>query len=186
MKPRQTALGRLLQDRRESAGYSRRRIGELVGIKSGTVEGWELGRVARPPLHDVLRLSHFLHIPADEIQRAVFEDVGDPPTAEEAPEEDERRKARRRRKPPAVELLEAGIRLFGWSESETAEALGTSPDRVRGWRSGAEQMELVDYMALSSMLGAAAVEAMRGDVARIADLPAAAEALGVVSPHSGK
>ena len=68
MGPIQTALGRLLQERRESAGYSRTRIGELVGIKPGTIEGWELGRVARPPIHDVLRIAHFLRIPADEIQ----------------------------------------------------------------------------------------------------------------------
>ena len=44
MSPRQTALGRLLQERREAAGYSRARVGELVGIKPGTIEGWELGR----------------------------------------------------------------------------------------------------------------------------------------------
>ena len=75
MSPIQTALGRLLQERRESAGYSRTRIGELVGIKPGTIEGWELGRVTRPPIHDVLRIAHFLRIPADEIQRAVFADL---------------------------------------------------------------------------------------------------------------
>src|SRR5437016_5110564 len=60
LSPRQTALGRLLQDRREAAGYSRARIGDLVGIKPGTIEGWELGRVSKPPIHDVLRLAHFL------------------------------------------------------------------------------------------------------------------------------
>src|SRR3954449_12503981 len=77
MSPRQTALGRLLQERREAAGYSRTRAGELVGIKPGTIEGWELGRVARPPIHDVLRLARFLRISADEIQDAVFADAGD-------------------------------------------------------------------------------------------------------------
>ncbi len=84
MSPGHMALGRLLQDRRESAGYSRTRVGELVGVKPGTNEGWELGRVARPPIHDVLRLAHFLGIPADDIQRAVFEDAGDVPSAEES------------------------------------------------------------------------------------------------------
>src|SRR6266705_3402948 len=76
MTTRQTALGRLLQERRESAGYSRTRVGEVVGIKPGTIEGWELGRVARPPIHDILRLAHFLQIPAEEIEAAVFEDTG--------------------------------------------------------------------------------------------------------------
>src|ERR671935_3061043 len=84
MSPRQTAIGRLLQDRRESAGYSRTRVGEVVGIKPGTIEGWELGRVTRPPIHDVLRLAHFLGIAAGEIEEAVFADVGDVPTPDES------------------------------------------------------------------------------------------------------
>lgn len=182
MKPRQTALGRLLQDRRESAGFSRTRIGELVHIKAGTIEGWELGRVARPPIHDVLRLAHFLSISADEIQRAVFEDAGEAPSAEEAPEEEERKKARRSRSPGAVPLLEAAFRLLGWkNENVAAEALGTSPEQVRAWRTGSEQMAFADYMTLTSMIGVAAAQAMKGGDARIADLAAAAETLGVRS-----
>jgi transcriptional regulator with XRE-family HTH domain len=179
---RQTALGRLLQDRRESAGYSRTRIAELVGIKPGTIEGWELGRVARPPIHDVLRLSHFLAIPADEIQQAVFEDAGGAPPAADLPAEQERKKVRRRPGEGAVPLLEAGFRLLGWlSEDDAAEALDTSAERIRRWRSGAERMEFADYMTLSSIIAVAAAEAMRGDDARIADLSAAAETLGVRS-----
>ena len=181
MRPRQTALGRLLQERRESAGFSRTRIGELVGIKAGTIEGWELGRVARPPIHDVLRLSHFLRIPADEIQRAVFDDAGEAPAAEETPDEEERKKARRRRSPGAVPLLEAAFRLLGWNEATAADALGTSPEQVRAWRSGSEQMAFADYMTLTSMIGVAAAQAMNGGDARIADLAAAAETLGVKS-----
>lgn len=182
MNPRQTALGRLLQDRRESAGYSRTRIAELVGIKSGTIEGWELGRVARPPIHDVLRLAHFLGIAADEIQQAVFEDAGVAPTPADVPAQQERKKARPRRQEGAVPLLEAAFRLLGWSNAEdAAEALDTSPERIRRWRSGAEQMEFADYMTLSSIIGVAAAEAMRGDDARIADLSAAAETLGLRS-----
>src|SRR5215210_8381814 len=104
MSPEQTALGRLLQDRREAAGYSRTRVGELVGIKPGTIEGWELGRVARPPIHDVLRLAHFLRITPDDIQRAVFEDAGDVPSAEPESGQKERKKAGRRAR-GAVPLL---------------------------------------------------------------------------------
>jgi transcriptional regulator with XRE-family HTH domain len=179
MRPRQTALGRLLQDRRESAGYSRTRVGDLVGIKPGTIEGWELGRVARPPIHDVLRLAHFLGIPAEEIQRAVFEDAGGVPSAEDHPGEKERKRAGRRAR-GAVPLLEAAFRLFGWSdESEAADALGTSKERVHAWRLGEEQMAFADYLTLTSMIGVAAAEAMKGDDARIADLSAAAEELGL-------
>src|SRR5919106_5637033 len=185
VNPRQTALGRLLQDRRESAGYSRTRIGELVGIKPGTIEGWELGRVARPPIHDVLRLAHFLAIAPDEIQRAVFDDAGVAPTAADVPAEQERKKVRRRRSEGAVPLLEAAFRLLGWaSDEDAAEALDTSPERIRRWRSGADRMEFADYMTLSSIIGVAAAEAMKGDDARIADLAAAAETLGVRSTAS--
>ena len=118
MRPRQTALGRLLQERRESAGFSRTRIGELVGIKAGTIEGWELGRVARPPIHDVLRLSHFLRIPAEEIQRVVFDDAGEAPPAEESSDEEERKPA--------------GVRnrvLFGCSRLPAASSAGRTSRR---------------------------------------------------------
>ena len=178
MPPRQTALGRLLQERRESAGYSRTRVGELVGIKPGTIEGWELGRVARPPIHDVLRLSHFLEIPPEEIQQAVFEDAGEVPAAIRSP--DDARKAGRRPRGGAVPLLEAAFRLFGWPDEEAAaDALGASAGAVRGWRTGAEPMAFADYLTLTSMIGVAAAEAMKGDEARIADLSGAARVLGL-------
>jgi transcriptional regulator with XRE-family HTH domain len=179
MSPRQTALGRLLQERREAAGYSRARAGELVGIKPGTIEGWELGRVARPPIHDVLRMAHFLQISPEEINAAVFEDAGEVGVGEAQPERQERKKARRRTA-GAVPLLEAAFRLFGWeSEDTAAAALGTSPETLRRWRAGAEEMAFADYLTLTSMIGVAAAEAMRGGDARIADLSAAAEELGL-------
>src|SRR5437660_11229913 len=67
----QNALARLLQERREGSGYSRARLGALVGVSAGTIEGWELGRVGRPPFHDVMRIVSFLLIPLEEIQRSV-------------------------------------------------------------------------------------------------------------------
>jgi transcriptional regulator with XRE-family HTH domain len=179
MTPRQTALGRLLQDGRESAGYSRTRVGEVIGIKPGTIEGWELGRVARPPIHDVLRLALFLNIPPDDIQRAVFADAGGLPAADEHPGQKERKK-KGRRAGGAVPLLEAAFRLFGWRDDrQAADALGTSADEVRAWRRGEKQMAFADYLTLTSMIGVAAAEAMKGDEARIADLSAAAEELGL-------
>jgi transcriptional regulator with XRE-family HTH domain len=174
----QTAVGRLLQQRREAKGYSRTRVGQLVGIKPGTIEGWELGRVARPPIHDVLKLAHFLEIGTDELERAVFDDIGAPeatPTAASATGQG--------RGGGAVPLLDAAFRLFAWKDdSAAAQALGTTPERVRAWRSGEEQMEFSEYLALTSMIGVAAAAAMKGDVARIADLAAAADALGVAKP----
>jgi hypothetical protein len=84
-------------------------------------------------------------------------------------------------------LLEAGFRLFGWAdESAAADALGTDPDRVRRWRSGAEQMAFADYLTLTSMIGVAAAEAMKGGDARIADLSAAAEELGIVPQRAAQ
>jgi len=186
VSPRQTALGRLLQERREAAGYSRARTAELVGIKPGTIEGWELGRVAKPPIHDVLRLAHFLQISAEEIQQAVFDDAGVAAVPGAAPGEASRRRGKRRRE-GAVPLLEAAFRLFGWQDEEAAaEALGATPERVRRWRIGAEQMAFADYLTLTSMIGIAAAESMKGDDARIADLSAAAEVLGVRSLRTGE
>ena len=180
MSPRQTALGRLLQERREAAGYSRARVGELVGIKPGTIEGWELGRVTRPPIHDVLRMAHFLGISSEEITAAVFDDAGEiqPSAGRVGPKE--RKKGRRRRAEGAVPLLEAAYRLFGWkSDAEAAQALNTTADQVSRWRAGGETMAFADFLTLTSMIGVAAAEAMRGGDARIADLSAAADALGV-------
>ncbi len=180
MAPRQTALGRLLQERREAAGYSRARAGELMGIKAGTIEGWELGRVARPPIHDVLRMAHFLGISADAVTAAVFEDAGEvTPSADRAAAK-ERKKARRRQTEGAVPLLEAAYRLFGWTnDAEAARALNSTTELVSRWRSGAEPMPFADFLTLTSMIGVAAAEAMRGGDARIEDLSAAADLLGV-------
>jgi transcriptional regulator with XRE-family HTH domain len=184
MAPVQTALGHLLQDRREAAGYSRARIGGLIGIKPGTIEGWELGRVAKPPIHDVLRFAHFLGIPSGEIQAAVFEDAGGVPAADELPEGKERKKpGRRRRNTGAVPLLETGFRVFGWGDEAAAgEALNTTADQVRRWRSGIEEMQFADFLALTSMIGVAAAGALRGEGTELADLSAAVEALGIREP----
>src|ERR1700730_15210632 len=116
MPPRQIALGRLLQQRRETSGYSRARAGKLVAIKPGTIEGWELGRVTRPPIHDVVRLAHFLGISPDEITAAVFEDAGSITPPDDHPGQKERKKGPKRRTQGAVPLLEAAFRLFGWKD----------------------------------------------------------------------
>jgi transcriptional regulator with XRE-family HTH domain len=172
-----TALGRLLQDRRESAGYSRARVGELVGLSPGTIEGWEVGRVRSPAIHDVLRLAHFLQIPFEEIQRAVFADRGEVATVDDFPAQPSRR-PRSRRRSAATQILEASMRLFGWDDAQAAEALGATTREVRRWQAGAEEMPLADFVALSSMIGLAAAEAL-GSGARLGELHAATAAIGV-------
>ena len=186
MAVEQTALGRLLQQRREAKGYSRARVGQLVGIRPGTIEGWELGRVARPPIHDVLRLAHFLDITAGELQRAVFADAGsapDPEPVEKTPREASG-PVRTGRRGGAIPLLDAAFTLFAWTDDgAAADALGTTAARVRAWREGEEQMQFSEYLALTAMIGVAAAAAMKGDEARLADLTAAADALGVGLPN---
>ena len=176
----QTALARLLQERREAAGYSRARLGKIVGISAGTIEGWELGRVGRPPFHEVMRIASFLRIPLEDIQRAVFADSGTVPDPDEHPGTPERKKAGRKKRLGAVPLLEAAFRLYGWrDESDAAEALGVTPAKVRAWRQGSDRMDVSQYLALTTTVNVALVEAVKSGKARKVDLSAAAEALGV-------
>src|SRR5688572_15441677 len=92
----QTALARLLQERREAAGYSRAKLGKTLGISPGTIEGWELGRIGKPPFHEVMRIASFLRIAFEDLQRAVFADSGTVPDAEELPAARERKRPGRK------------------------------------------------------------------------------------------
>jgi len=178
----QNALARLLQERREAAGYSRARLGKIVGISAGTIEGWELGRVERPPFHEVMRIAAFLRIPLDDIQRVAFADAGAIPDPGEHPGQLDRKKPGRKKRLGEVPLLEAAFRLYGWeNEEEAADVLGTTPDQVRAWRGGTERMEVADYIALTSVVNIALADAMRTGDAGDLDLTGAAEALGVSS-----
>jgi transcriptional regulator with XRE-family HTH domain len=176
----QTALARLLQERREAAGYSRAKLGKALGIGAYSIEAWELGRVNKPPFHEVLRIATFLRIPLEDLQRAVFADSGTVPDAEEFPGAPERRRPGRKKRLGAVPLLEAAFRLHGWrDENEAAEALGTTPGKVRAWRRGRERMDIAQYLALTATVNVALAAAVKSGKARDAGLSAAAEALGV-------
>ena len=176
----QNTLARLLQERRESAGYSRARLGKIVGVSAGTIEGWELGRVGRPPFHEVMRIASFLRIPLEDIERAVFADAGPVPDRDEHPGQPERKKVGRKKRPGAVPLLEAAFRLYGWSdEQEAADALNTSSEQIRAWRSGRERMEVTEYMALTTTVNVGLVDAMKSGKTGDRDIAAAADALGV-------
>jgi transcriptional regulator with XRE-family HTH domain len=178
----QTALARLLQERREAAGYSRAKLGKTLGISAGTIEGWELGRIGKPPFHEVMRIASFLRIPFEDLQRAVFADAGTVPEAGELPSAPARRKAGRKKRFGAVPLLEAAFRLYGWQdETDAAEALGATPEQVRAWRRGAQRMDIAQYMALTTSVNLALVEAVKSRKQKNVGLSAAAEALGVRS-----
>ncbi len=178
----QNALARLLQERREAAGYSRARLGKIVGISAGTIEGWELGRVERPPFHEIMRIAAFLRIPLEDIQRVAFADAGAIPDPGEHPGQLDRKTPGRKKRLGEVPLLEAAFRLYGWQdEDEAAEALGTTPEQVRSWRRGSERMDVADYIALTSVVNVALADAMRTGEASELDLSGAAEALGVSS-----
>lgn len=154
-----TPLGRLLQERREALGYSRARTSELTGLRAGTIESWELGRVAKPPVDDVLKLARFLAISPDEVAAAVLERDG------------ARRESAGASASGAVPLLEQAIALFGWSEEQAAAALQTSAARVQAWRAGTLAMTLPEVMSVAALVGLhAAGAAARGG--RIADLVA--------------
>jgi transcriptional regulator with XRE-family HTH domain len=141
LSPR-TALGRVLQTRREALGYSRTRVGAILGIPPGTIEGWELGRVAKPPLQDVLRLARFLGLSAAEIEAAVLEETGlEPDLPAPAPEAG------------AAHLLEQAIALFGWTDAQAATALQTSETKVKAWRAGTVAMTLPEVMTVAALIG---------------------------------
>jgi transcriptional regulator with XRE-family HTH domain len=177
----QTALGRLLQERREAADYSRARLAKELGITRYSIEAWELGRIGKPPFHGVMRIASFLAIPFEDLQRAVFADAGTVPNAEEPPVAPARRRAGRKKRLGAVPLLEAAFRLYGWrDEAEAAEALGATPEQVRAWRRGTELMEIAEYLALTTSVNVALIDAVKSKrTKKDVRLSAAAEALGV-------
>jgi transcriptional regulator with XRE-family HTH domain len=150
-----TRLGLLLQERREAVGYSRVRLGELVDVPAGTLEGWEIGRVAKPPVHDVLRVARVLRIPVTEIEAAVLDPAAEPTPA-----------AARAGGLEGVPLLEQAIEVFGWTDAQAAAALQTSLDALRAWRTGRRKMELPAVMTVAALLALRGAGGARGDGGR--------------------
>ena len=157
------ALARLLQERREAMGYSRSRVGELVGIPPGTIEGWEIGRVAKPPLQDVLRLARVLRISPEEIDAAVLGPADANADRGNASGDGGR----------GAPLLEQAITLFGWSDEQVAAALETSVSKVRAWRSGTVATTLPELMTVSALLGLHAATSAGGEAPPVHDIAAA-------------
>lgn len=141
-----TPLGELLRRRRLQLGYSRTRAAELSGINASSIEAWEVGRVAKPPIHDVLRLARVLSIPTAELEEAVMgerEEDPSPPAPQQA-----------RTPSGATPLLERAITVLDWSEEDAAGALNTSPERVVALRRGEGVLSVLEVMALIAVLAA--------------------------------
>jgi DNA-binding XRE family transcriptional regulator len=173
------ALARLLQEQRERAGYSRAKLGKTLGIRPGTIEGWEMGRVERPPLHEVIRMAEYLRLSYEDLRAAVAADTGGIPEPKDFPRV-ARQKPGSRGPLGAVPLLEASFRLFLWKdEVEAAEALSATPDQVRLWRRGADPMNVLDYLSLATMMNVGIAQAMRSPDASDFDLRGAAESLSL-------
>ena len=173
------AVAQLLQEERERAGYSRAKLGELLEIRPGTIEGWELGRVERPPLHDVLRLAEFLQISYDALLAAATADSGGVLSQRDHLSGADR-KAKPKKTLEPIPLLEAAFRLFRWKgENEASAALNVSPDQVRRWRRGSEPMSVVDYVSLTAIVNMGVAEAMQSADATELDLSGATESLGL-------
>lgn len=178
MRGERNAVARLLQEQRERAGYSRAKLGDLLQINPGTIEGWELGRVERPPFHDVIRLAEFLRISYDDLLAAATTDSSAIP-----PQQDDfagvPRKTTSKKALGAMPLLEASFRLFRWKDEDAAAAaLQVSPDEVRKWRRGAEPMSVLDYLSLTAMVNLGIAQAARSEETDL-DLPGATQSLGL-------
>ena len=139
-------LAALLKRRRLQLGLSRTRVAELSGVKPTTIEAWEQGRVGKPPIHDVLKLARALAIPTGQIEDAVLADECSPRAAptgtglatEEGP------------------LLERAMTLLGWSVSDAAAALQTSPQRIEAVRRAEGELSALEMMSLITVVATVA------------------------------
>jgi transcriptional regulator with XRE-family HTH domain len=179
MRGDRTAVARLLHEGRERAGYSRTKLGDLLEISPGTIEGWELGRVVRPPLHDVLRLAKFLQISYDDLLAAAMADTAATPPQQDVLSSVARKPQSRKTRAP-IPLLEAAFRLFRWKgDHDAAAALNVSLEKVHRWRQGSEPMNVVDYVLLTAIVNLGVAEAMQSIEASDLDLAGATETLGL-------
>lgn len=171
MTPKTTPrLGQLLKDRREQLGYSRTRAAQLSGVKPSTIETWEGGRVAKPPIHDVFRLTRVLSISLDELERAVMRDEDDLVA-------DDHQAARARGSYQAgnvaafgAPLLARAITVLDWTDADAAAALNTSPERIQRLRDGEGELIMLEVLTLAAALAAFPAGRSETSAPEVADL----------------
>jgi transcriptional regulator with XRE-family HTH domain len=147
-KLRSHAVGVLLREHREFAGYSRVVLGDRLGISPEQLERWELVGVPIPPSDRVLALTDFLDIPESAVHAATSDvDAQAIPGA---------RNGHRSRTSTdgygAAPVLENAIVFHGWTPEEVAQALATSPTKVQAWRQGAIEMTTAERLALTGLV----------------------------------
>ena len=142
------ALGSLLREYREWAGYSRVALAESVGISVDQLERWEIVGVPVPPSESFLALAAFLDVPESAVHATVSEEPGRSRAASPA-----------RYLPrdavaayEAAPALEDAIVAHGWTPEEVAEALATSPAKIQAWRLGVIEMTQAEHLALAGLL----------------------------------
>lgn len=146
-------LGRLLQGAREELGYSRTRAAELSGVNASTIEAWEVGRVLKPPIHDVVRLARALSISMSDLERCVM-DEDDSEESEGQPARTRALATPRAATDLGLSLLARAIDLLGWDDAMAAEALNTSRTRIARLHGGADELSVLEVMTLIAMLAA--------------------------------
>ena len=98
----------------------------------------------------------------EDVERAVFEDLGEPPERIGRPSEREAEEQGRHHRAGTIVLLEAAFQFFAWrDDAEAAEALGANEEQVCAWRTGREEMTFPDCLTLASRVGLWAAQALR-------------------------
>ncbi|MGH3041152.1 MAG: helix-turn-helix domain-containing protein [Gaiellaceae bacterium] len=142
--PRSRALGTLIREYREFAGYSRSGLGELLGISLLQIERWEITGVRLPPSGRFLNLADFLDVPPYAIDAALAQ--GDEAAVRRLPRD------RPEEEYGAVPALEYAIEFHGWTPEEIAEALDKTPTSVQAWRLGSIEMAPAERLALMALV----------------------------------
>ena len=143
-------LGQLLKNKREQLGYSRTRTAELTGINASSLEAWEVGRVAKPPLHDVIRLARVLSISMLDLERTVIAETDENlPRQQHADAADLPSLAT-----IGLPLLARAMDSLRWNDQATASALNTSAARIARLRAGDDDLSPLEVMTLIAMLAA--------------------------------
>lgn len=147
-------LRQLLRSRREELGYSRTRASQLSGVNANTIEAWEVGRVLKPPIQDVIRLARVLSISLEELEQAAMQEDGSGDRGGPGTELGERAAVSAAAKGVGLPLLARAMDLLAWNDRDAAQALSTSSARIRRLRGGADELSVLEAMTLIAMLAA--------------------------------